>query len=80
MRVHIGGVGDGRRRHQVLVGLNSPVETTCDRFHLRYDGALNRQSAVVIGVSGTGLIVAEALARLGLGEVILIDHEAAKSQ
>lgn len=36
---------------------------------------LNRLRAVVIGVSGTGSIVAEALARLGFGEVILIDHD-----
>lgn len=36
---------------------------------------LNRLSAAVIGVSGTGSIAAEALARLGFGEVILIDHD-----
>lgn len=36
---------------------------------------LNRLSAVVIGVSGTGSIVAEGLSRLGFGEVILIDHD-----
>lgn len=36
---------------------------------------LKRLSAVVIGVSGTGSIVAEAVARLGFGEVILIDHD-----
>jgi proteasome lid subunit RPN8/RPN11 len=36
---------------------------------------LSRLSAAVIGVSGTGSIVAEALARLGFGEVILIDYD-----
>lgn len=36
---------------------------------------LNRLSAAVIGVSGTGSIVAETLARLGFGEVILIDYD-----
>jgi proteasome lid subunit RPN8/RPN11 len=36
---------------------------------------LNKLSAVVIGVSGTGSIVAEQVARLGFGEVILIDHD-----
>jgi len=36
---------------------------------------LNRLSAVVVGTSGTGSIVAEQLARLGFGEVILIDHD-----
>ncbi len=36
---------------------------------------LGRLSAVVIGVSGTGSIVAEQLARLGFGEIILIDYD-----
>ncbi len=36
---------------------------------------LGRLSACVIGVSGTGSIVAEQLARLGFGEIILIDFD-----
>jgi hypothetical protein len=36
---------------------------------------LRRLTAVVIGVSGTGSIVAEQLARLGFGRVILIDFD-----
>lgn len=36
---------------------------------------LGQVSACVIGVSGTGSIVAEQLARLGIGEVILIDFD-----
>lgn len=36
---------------------------------------LSRLSACVIGVSGTGSIVAEQLARLGFGEIILIDFD-----
>lgn len=36
---------------------------------------LGLMSACVIGVSGTGSIVAEQLARLGIGEVILIDFD-----
>lgn len=36
---------------------------------------LGRLSACVVGVSGTGSIVAEQLARLGFGELILIDHD-----
>lgn len=36
---------------------------------------LTRLSACVIGVSGTGSIVVEQLARLGFGEVILIDFD-----
>ncbi|MGE3988618.1 ThiF family adenylyltransferase [Pseudorhodoplanes sp.] len=36
---------------------------------------LSRLTAVVIGVSGTGSIVAEQLARLGFGRVILIDFD-----
>lgn len=36
---------------------------------------LGRLSACVIGVSGTGSLVAEQLARLGFGQVILIDFD-----
>jgi hypothetical protein len=37
--------------------------------------SLSRLSACVVGVSGTGSIVAEQLARLGFGEIILIDFD-----
>lgn len=36
---------------------------------------LGRLTAVVVGVSGTGSIVAEQLARLGFGRIILIDFD-----
>ncbi|MBO7832529.1 ThiF family adenylyltransferase [Burkholderia pseudomallei] len=36
---------------------------------------LGRLTACVIGVSGTGSIVAEQLCRLGFGKVILVDHD-----
>jgi len=36
---------------------------------------LGRMSVCVIGVSGTGSVVAEQLARLGVGEIILIDFD-----
>ena len=36
---------------------------------------LGRLSVCVIGVSGTGSIVAEQLARLGIGEIVLIDFD-----
>lgn len=36
---------------------------------------LGKLSACVVGVSGTGAIVAEQLARLGFGEIILIDFD-----
>lgn len=36
---------------------------------------LGRMSACIIGVSGTGSVVAEQLARLGIGELILIDFD-----
>jgi proteasome lid subunit RPN8/RPN11 len=36
---------------------------------------LSRMTVCVIGVSGTGSIVAEQLARLGVGEIILIDFD-----
>lgn len=36
---------------------------------------LSRLSVCVVGVSGTGSIVAEQVARLGFGDVILVDHD-----
>jgi molybdopterin/thiamine biosynthesis adenylyltransferase len=36
---------------------------------------LSRLSVCVVGVSGTGSIIAEQVARLGFGEVVLIDHD-----
>ncbi|MFN4340152.1 ThiF family adenylyltransferase [Parvibaculum sp.] len=38
-------------------------------------GWLSRLSVCVVGVSGTGSIVAEQLTRLGIGEIILIDFD-----
>ncbi|KTB94289.1 thiamine biosynthesis protein ThiF [Pseudomonas syringae ICMP 11293] len=37
--------------------------------------ALSQLSVAVIGVSGTGSVVAEQVTRLGFGEIILIDHD-----
>lgn len=37
--------------------------------------ALHRLTVAVIGVSGTGSIVAEQVTRLGFGKVILVDHD-----
>lgn len=34
-----------------------------------------RLTAAIIGVSGTGSIVAEQVARLGFGEILLVDHD-----
>ncbi|GLE72492.1 MULTISPECIES: ThiF family adenylyltransferase [Pseudomonas] len=41
---------------------------------------LSRLTAAVVGVSGTGSIVAEQLARLGFGRLILIDHDQVESK
>ena len=49
--------------------------TTPMAFTSAMAAVLGRLSAVVIGVSGTGSIVAEQLARLGFGRVILIDFD-----
>ncbi len=38
-------------------------------------GELSRLSACVIGVSGTGSIVAEQLARLGFGHICLVEFD-----
>lgn len=44
-------------------------------FTSQMTAELGRLTACVIGVSGTGSIVAEQLCRLGFGRVILIDHD-----
>ncbi len=44
-------------------------------FILGMTDTFNKLTAAVIGVSGTGSIVAEQVARLGFGEIILIDHD-----
>jgi len=54
--------GDGRGRRPLA-------------FTAAMTAELGRLTAVVIGVSGTGSIVAEQLARLGFGRVILIDFD-----
>ncbi|QGG77341.1 ThiF family adenylyltransferase [Pseudomonas syringae] len=41
---------------------------------------LSKLSVAVIGVSGTGSVVAEQLSRLGFGEIILIDHDRVESR
>lgn len=44
-------------------------------FTSQMTAELSRLTACVIGVSGTGSIVAEQLCRLGFGRVIVIDHD-----
>lgn len=41
---------------------------------------VSQLSIAVIGVSGTGSIVAEQLSRLGVGEIILIDHDVVETR
>lgn len=54
-------------------------DAPAQRRPLAFTGAMTRElarlCAVVIGVSGTGSIVAEQLARLGFGRVLLIDFD-----
>lgn len=54
------------------------------RRPLAFTGAMTRElgrlCAVVIGVSGTGSIVAEQVARLGFGRVLLIDFDHVESK
>lgn len=55
------------------VGPAGPVVPVAFTQGMRH--SLFRLSACVIGVSGTGSIVAEQLARLGFGEIILVDFD-----
>ena len=44
-------------------------------FTANMHSVLSRLSVCIVGVSGTGSVVAEQLARLGFGEIILIDFD-----
>ncbi|MFD1297005.1 ThiF family adenylyltransferase [Lysobacter gummosus] len=44
-------------------------------FSEAMSGELSRLSVAVIGVSGTGSLVAEQLLRLGIGELVVVDHD-----
>lgn len=44
-------------------------------FTSEMTASLSRLTAAVIGVSGTGSVVTEQLARLGFGKLLLIDHD-----
>lgn len=58
---------------------NSAILDASDHRRMAFTGdmtrELNRLQAAVIGVSGTGSIVAEQLARLGFGRITLIDFD-----
>lgn len=70
-------VGDDIRLHV------SASQVTPDGFALRHAQAfgngttavLRRLSAAIIGCSGTGSVVAEQLARLGVGRLVLVDPD-----
>lgn len=53
--------------------MKSPVPALAFSSGMR--ATLARMSACVVGVSGTGSVVAEQLVRLGFGEIILIDFD-----
>lgn len=56
-------------------GFTKPTSERPAAFTSSMTRELNRLSAVVIGVSGTGSPVAEQLARLGFGRLVLIDPD-----
>jgi proteasome lid subunit RPN8/RPN11 len=61
----------GGHGHAVIDGITQlPMAFTSEMTR-----ALSHISVAVIGVSGTGSVVAEQVARLGFGEIILVDHD-----
>lgn len=54
-----------------IVGMQSPPMA----FTSEMRDYLSRLVVVIVGVSGTGSVVAEQVARLGFGRIILIDHD-----
>lgn len=62
---------DGVDGHAFLDGRSeAPMAFTSEMTQ-----ALSKLSVAVIGVSGTGSVVAEQVSRLGFGEIFLIDHD-----
>ncbi len=67
---------DGVEGHTVLDDRSgAPMAFTSEMTQ-----ALAKLSVAVIGVSGTGSVVAEQVTRLGFGEVILIDHDSVEER
>lgn len=63
--------GVGNRITDVSAAMSSPLMA----FGSHMTDSFGRQTACVIGVSGTGSLVAELLARKGIGHLILIDFD-----
>ena len=83
-RVYVPDLSFARRRRSsassVMISSSggamvSPAQRRPMAFTAAMTRELARLCAVVIGVSGTGSLVAEQLARLGFGRVILIDFD-----
>lgn len=62
---------NGVAEHALINGATrAPMAFTSEMTQM-----LSKLSVAVIGVSGTGSVVAEQVSRLGFGEIILIDHD-----
>jgi proteasome lid subunit RPN8/RPN11 len=56
-------------------GINAEPQPSTIAYTSGMTDTFKYLTAAVIGVSGTGSIVAEQIARLGFGEILLIDHD-----
>tara|TARA_R110000850_G_scaffold42162_2_gene108465 strand:- start:1791 stop:3182 length:1392 start_codon:yes stop_codon:yes gene_type:complete len=58
-----------------IIDITKPLSTYVMPFGSEMTKSFAHQTACVIGVSGTGTLVAELLARMGVGHLILIDFD-----
>lgn len=63
------------QREDSVVALPEFTRRHAQLFGNGTTGRLRRLSAAVVGCSGTGSIVVELLARLGIGRLVLVDHD-----
>ncbi len=61
-----------------IVDLANPFPVNIMAFSSDMTAALSCMTVCIVGVSGTGSIVAEQLARMGVGKLILIDFDVVK--
>lgn len=63
-----------------VIDITKPLSTYVMPFGSKMTKSFAHQTACVIGVSGTGSLVAELLARKGIGHLILVDFDTMESK
>lgn len=78
-RAAVAALGVGLRVHRYARDRDAASDTRYDRqvraFGREGQACLNETSVAIVGLGGTGSIVAHQLAHLGVGRLLLIDHD-----